>query len=294
MVDAERKGQALVSEADKKLRTVSGVFGSLFRGNDKTDEAAELYCKAANSFKVAKNWNSAGNAFLRAAALESKSGERHITASHYVDAANCFRKVKTDDAVKYYLKAIDIYVDMGRFNMAARHHITVAELYESIDKTNVSKAIDHYQQAADYYQGEESKSSANKCLQKVAYYSAQQMQYTRAAELYENLGTSCMNTSILRYSVKDHFFHATLCHMCTGVHDGARALDKYANMFPAFDSSREYVLLKKLIGACEEQSVESFTEAVREFESITRFDVWHNTLLKTIKDSIEDLEYNLR
>ena len=32
MVDAERKGQALMSEADKKCRTVGHLFGSLFAG----------------------------------------------------------------------------------------------------------------------------------------------------------------------------------------------------------------------------------------------------------------------
>jgi len=32
MVDAERKGQALMSQADKKCRTVGHLFGSLFPG----------------------------------------------------------------------------------------------------------------------------------------------------------------------------------------------------------------------------------------------------------------------
>lgn len=60
---------------------------------------------------------------------------------------------------------------MGRFTTAAKHHISIAEIYES-DLVDFEKTVLHYQTAADYYSGEESKASANRCLLKVAQYSA--------------------------------------------------------------------------------------------------------------------------
>lgn len=33
-------------------------------------------------------------------------------------------------AVECLLKSIDIYTDMGRFSMAAKHHQSIAEMYE--------------------------------------------------------------------------------------------------------------------------------------------------------------------
>ncbi|PIO28528.1 hypothetical protein AB205_0189650 [Aquarana catesbeiana] len=48
-------------------------------------------------------------------------------------------------------------------------------------------AIAHYEQSADYYKGEESNSSANKCLLKVATYAAQLEQYQKAVEIYEQV-----------------------------------------------------------------------------------------------------------
>lgn len=36
-----------------------------------------------------------------------------------------------ENAASCLLKAIDIYTDMGRFNMAAKHHQSIAEMYES-------------------------------------------------------------------------------------------------------------------------------------------------------------------
>ena len=54
------------------------------------------------------------------------------------EAANCF------------IRAVDIYTDMGRFNIAAKHHQTVAEIYEN-DVADLEKAMQHYEQAADFF-----------------------------------------------------------------------------------------------------------------------------------------------
>jgi len=56
---------------------------------------------------------------------------------------------------------------MGRFTMAAKTHMTIAELYEG-EYPDKQRCMEHYQKAADYYKGEEAKSSASKCIIKVA------------------------------------------------------------------------------------------------------------------------------
>jgi alpha-soluble NSF attachment protein len=175
---------------------------------------------------------------------------------------------------------------MGRFTIAAKHHIDIAEIFES-DSTDIDKVIEHYQKAADYYQGEESNSSANKCLLKVAQYSAQRELFENAAQIYEQLGTSSMDNALLRHGAKDHFFRAAICRMCQDLQDGANAIIKYEQMCPTFTDSRECKLLKTLLTACESSDVESFTDALREYDSISRLDPWHTSLLLRIKKSIE-------
>lgn len=49
---------------------------------------------------------------------------------------------------------------------------------------------------------------------------------------------------MLKYSVKEYFFRATLCHLCIDILDASRALERYIEMYPAFQDSREYKLLK--------------------------------------------------
>lgn len=90
----------------------------------------ECYQRAANLFKMSKNWAQAGKAFCEAANLHSKAGSRHDAATNYVDASNCYKKTDIQESVNCLLKAVEIYTDMGRFSTAAKHHQTIAELYE--------------------------------------------------------------------------------------------------------------------------------------------------------------------
>ena len=76
---------------------------------------------------------------------------------------------------------------MGKFQLAAKHHQTIAEVYET-EAADLEKAVQHYEQAADYFRGEESNSSANKCMLKVAQYSAQIENYDKAIKIYEQVG----------------------------------------------------------------------------------------------------------
>uniref|UniRef100_H2M296 N-ethylmaleimide-sensitive factor attachment protein, beta b n=1 Tax=Oryzias latipes TaxID=8090 RepID=H2M296_ORYLA len=158
----------------------------------------------------------------------------------------------------------------GRFTIAAKHHISIAEIYES-ELVDIEKAIAHYEQAADYYKGEESNSSANKCLLKVGAYCAQLEQYQKAIEIYEQVGATTMDNPLLKYSAKEYFFKASLCHFIVDELNAKIAVEKYEEMFPAFSDSRECKLLKKLLEAHEEQNSEAFTEAVCHIKMLIRW-----------------------
>lgn len=57
------------------------------------------------------------------------------------------------EAVSCIIKAIEIYIDMGRFHIAAKHHQTIAEIYE-VKLADLVQAVQHYEQAADYFKGD--------------------------------------------------------------------------------------------------------------------------------------------
>ncbi|KFW81774.1 Beta-soluble NSF attachment protein, partial [Manacus vitellinus] len=227
-------------------------------GNTRVEEACEMYTRAANMFKIAKNWSAAGNAFCQAAKLHMQLQSKHDSATSFVDAGNAYKKADPQVEEHSCFSGRGFGMMQGRFTIAAKHHITIAEIYEA-ELVDIEKAIAHYEQAADYYKGED---SANKCLLKVAAYAAQLEQYQKAIEIYEQVGTNTMDNPLLKYSAKEYFFKAALCHFIVDELNAKLALEKYEEMFPAFTDSRECKLLKKLLEAHEEQNSEAYTEAV--------------------------------
>ena len=68
------------------------------------------------------------------------------------------------------------------------------------------------------------------------------------------------------------------------------SLDKYAGMDMTFPDSREYKFLRGLNEAVEGGDVEAYTNAVVEFDRMTKLDSWKTTLLLRVKKSIGEDE----
>lgn len=171
---------------------------------------------------------------------------------------------------------------MGRFAMAAKLHQSIAELYES-DAANLDEAVQHYQQAADYFGGEESQSCATKCLLKVAEISSLSENYARAVDIYRQVARKSLDNPLLKYSAKEYVFKEVLCHLCVDVLSARYALDRYVVDFPVFEGSREHAFLRNLVDCVEESNLDGFADAVREYDSVSRVDQWCTTMLLRVK-----------
>lgn len=283
----EQEANQLMVDAEKKLNS-SGFLSSVFGGGtSKVEAALECYQRAGNKFKMAKSWVSAGKAFSEAASLHAKSGSKHDAATNFVDASNCYKKSNPQEAVNCLLKAIEVYTDMGRFNLAAKHHQTIGEIYET-ELNDLDNAIKHYEHAADFFRGEESNSSANKCMLKVAQHSAQQENYSRAIQIYEQVADAALRSPLLKNSAKEYFFKASLCHLCVDLLNAQHAMERYVEQCPSFQDAREYKFIKNLSEHVEEQNLEGFTECIADFDSISRLDQWYTTMLLRVKKQIAD------
>lgn len=93
----------------------------------------------------------------------------------------------------------------------------------------------------------------------------------------------------MRYSVKDYFLKAGICHLATGdLVATQRALEKYREMDPSFATQREHMLLVDLCEAVEAKSQEQFTDKLFQFDQISKLDNWKTTLLVRVKNAIEE------
>lgn len=285
----EAEAFRLLQEAEKKMRGGKGVLGFFASASSRTDEAVDLYQRAANLFKMAKKWGSAGNAFVEAGDLQMTAENKHSAASSFVDASNCFKKVDPEEAVKCLNRAVDIHTEMGKFSMAAKHHISMAELFES-QLRDLDKAIQHYQKAADYYSGEEAQSHANKCLLKVAEYAGEKEDYDKAISIYEQIAVKNAANQLLKHSARDYFFKALLCRLCFDSIGCEAAMNRYVDQYPALQDSREYKLIGELTAAIEDSNVDSYTKAVADFDKISRLDAWTTTMLLRAKKSLGEAD----
>jgi len=284
----EEKANNLLAEARAKIESSKGFMSRMFGAHSKLEDACDLYQRAGNAFKMAKKWSSAGSTFCELAKIQlNQLQSKHEAATNYVEAANCYRKTVHEEAVSCLELAVEIYTDMGRFSIAAKHHVTIAEIYES-NIMNFDMAVQHFTQAADYYKGEESSSAANKCLLKVAMHSATQENYIKAISLYEEVAAVALESSLLKYSAREYLFKASLCQLCQDMEVAKASIEKYCQMFPAFEDSRELKLLTRILTAKEEENIDGYTEAVRDYDSISRLDQWYTTILLRVKNKFTE------
>lgn len=61
------------------------------------------------------------------------------------------------------------------------------------------------------------RSLSNKLFLKVADLAALQSEYHRAIENYEKVAKSSINNNLMKWSVKEYFLKAGICHMAVGV-----------------------------------------------------------------------------
>lgn len=283
-----------LAEKKKKEGSATGLLSFLSNPQVKLEEAAELYEKAGNAFKLNKQWAESGKAFVQSAECHLKLQAPHEAAQKYIDAGTSFKKVPggagTEDYVQCMQLAITRYLDMGRFAIAAKHVMSLAELYET-QVVDLEKAIKFYEQAAEYYEGDDSNSGRNKALLKVALLSAQLERYDRSIEIYEDLATKMLDSALLKWSAKEYFLKGGLCRLCTGDLVAAqRAIEGYEQVYPGFRDQRENKLLQNILHAVQESNVEQFTKVVHDYDAVSTLDPWMTTILLRIKKTIDSDE----
>ncbi len=86
----------------------------------------------------------------------------------------------------------------------------IAEMYE--EDTELDKAVEYYRKAADLFEGESSKSAADKCLTKIAMLSGSEGRYDDAIEAFETVAQHCLENNLLKFNAKGHLLNASeLC-----------------------------------------------------------------------------------
>jgi alpha-soluble NSF attachment protein len=96
-----------------------------------------------------------------------------------------------------------------------------------------------------------------------------------------------INNNLMRYSVKEYFLKAGICHLATGDLIGTnRALEKYRDMDPSFGTQREHQLLVDVIGTIENGDSEGFADKLYAYDQMSKLDKWKTAILLRVKGNI--------
>ncbi|KIX97470.1 uncharacterized protein Z520_06922 [Fonsecaea multimorphosa CBS 102226] len=283
--------RVLLQKADKAAQGASGGF-SLFGGRaEKWENAADLYTQAANAFRVQKQNLEAGKAFEQAASIQqSKLNEPDDMANTLTEAFKVYRKESPQDAARVLATAIQHYTAKGNFRRAATHQQNLAEVYE-MEIGDQKKALEAYETAAQWYESDNAEALANKLYLKVADLAALEGDYQNAINKLETVAKSSLNNNLMRWSVKDYFLKAGICHLAAGDQVATkRALEQYRELDGSFAGTRENMLLTDLVGCVEEGDQEAFSDKLFQFDSLSKLDKWKTTLLLRVKNAIEKEE----
>lgn len=278
----------LVAKAEKKLKSFS-LKTTLFGSSSKYEDAVELFEKAANAYKGAKQWTEAGDVFQRLSQCHLKLESEHEAAQALVDAAAMYKKVDVPQAMPCLEQAIALYQEAGKLGIAAKHYKDLGEMWEG--EQDSAKALEAYEQAADLYDAESQTTTSNNCKLKVATIASLAEQYEKSMDIFQQVALACVDSSTLKYSVKGYLLQAGICALCCQSATALRAtLEHYESMDVTFVDSREHKLLEALIAAFEDSDAERYTAAIAEFDSMTRLDNWKTTLLLRAKKRMQALE----
>jgi len=283
-----KKSSFVAFPLEKGLKKFS--FGGLFGSTEKYENAIELYERAGAQFKIAQDWDAAGDAYIQAAGNAEKAGEGHTAVAKYVDAAKAYKQGNKTEAIKSYDIAVQMHMDNNKFNQAAKLYKEMGILH--VQTMDNQKAIKAYKSAADCWKGEDSMAHCNQMLLKVAELSAADMDYKQAINLWEEVAKTSVESALMRHSVKDYLMHAGLCHMALGskkddMSVAMDTLEKYKDLHPAFEGSRECKLLEACCQAFEDNNVDQFTETVYKYDQIYKLSNLQADLLLMVKQALK-------
>lgn len=215
------KAQSYLTEASTTLSKSTWFASSTERKNE---DAAELYTKAANAYKVGGWHDDAGDAYCKSAELYKILKNLGEASKALSDAGACYKKggVNISRAIECWSDAVTLLCDAGRLNMAAKLSKEIGDALEGnvgegeeSNNDSIKAAIASYQQAADLFEMENAKSQSSGCLQKIAELSSAALNppdLLKAAELYESLGRGCLESNLLKYNAKGHFLNGEFVH----------------------------------------------------------------------------------
>lgn len=260
----------------------------------KFEYAANLFYQASLSFRACGKWREAGEALCRCARLQhSRLKSSEEAGVYFTEAAEAFRKVDLNEALKTLRSAVSIYCDVGRFDIAGKLQRQVAHYY--YEMRHWDEAAEAFRKAADFLSNHPDQSDY--CLSMAAECFVECEEYNTASDIYVMLAESYVQSNLKSFNARDVLLYAILCKMAlpadasdTHGEEKYRKIIELSQNFEQIDfqwrCSKEALFVKNIIIARLNYDVHDFADHLYFWNSVKRLNIHSIHILEKIYQEV--------
>ena len=175
------------------------------------DVAAFFFYLSSVSFRCCSRWTDAAASLVRCAEIHLKAKMSQEAAVLYSEASEVVNKTDREEGKRSAKKAIAIYCDMGRFDIAGRMERKLAKA--EFHMGHWEEAAQHYRKSANFLAGEMMLDQSDACIEKSAECYINMHELADAARMYIILAEGCKESNLRRFNARSKIFMALLCHI---------------------------------------------------------------------------------
>ena len=124
-------------------------------------------------------------------------------------------------------------------------------------------------------------------MREAAQLASQLEKYEKAVELWEQVASLSLGSSLTKYSVKDFYLNAGLCYLAIPDYAAAeRAMGFYAQQDSSFPTTMEGQTLHALLEAAQHGDFEAFDHRVQELDRLKPLVGWRATLMHSVRKAM--------
>lgn len=200
----KKRGKFLAAKAEEILRSKVKTAAFL-----KWDDAAMYFYKSSISYRICGKWREGAEVLKRCAEMHEQLKLYLEAATLYTEVAEIFMKVDKGEAVATTRKAISIYCDAGRFDIAGRMERKIADMH--FMNKHWEEAAFHYKKCANFLSGEQLLDQSDACLEAAAVAMMELKELDEARNLWELIASGCVQSNLRRFQARDALFMGVLC-----------------------------------------------------------------------------------
>ncbi|EFC44258.1 NSF attachment protein [Naegleria gruberi] len=320
LFEAQRiKGQLLKKEA-QSIANRSVYFGN------KIKDSIEKYKEAADFFMTGNDNQQAIDCFEQALILMEKKPKEFRSREKgevYLEISECLREIgvrtvkEMERLEEITQNACILLAEDGKFYKSAGIEKDLAKFLEeegpSVDNVGeleenyfYAKAIEHYKNAGEMFQTENSKTSMMECFLKCAEIYGLIADYSNAMKYFEKVASVLASEKLTAFNAREPLLRSFLCKilenlakaenddltgaLCQGYEDLRDCYDRYCEICIHLDGSLEGNMILKLIESVKKKNPKEMASALKKFDKMKTLDSWNTTLLLKIKEAISVLD----